>query len=335
MKAKSSFYLLFIIILCSILSCKKDNSPASKREVQVDVYIASSVIARNGHFVVAYWKNGTMYKLTDSLSDSFASNILVNGTDVYVTGVNGGKGATYWKNGQAVILSTSGETNAIAVSGNDVYVVGSTTRGLCYWKNGVITNIPGPTSYNPSTINSIAVKDNNVYLVGGVYATNGNSVATYWKNGIQKRLVDSTLFSYARGITIQGNDVYISGYSTLTPNGFGLAAYWKNGEIHSIVGNRFSEALSIAVSGSDIYLAGNTKGVSYNYTMAAYWKNGVETQIGNEGPGNYANTIQVAGSDIYVSAITGNSNVYWKNNMPIIFTNDYGANPTAMAVVPR
>ena len=334
MKAKSSFYLLFIILF-PILSCKKDKSPGPKTEGQVDVYLAGYVQAKNGRYVAAYWKNGVITKLTDSVSDSFGNNIVVNGTDVYVTGSVDTKGATYWKNGKPVILTTtSGITNAIAISGSDVYVAGA-SKGYCYWKNGTIIRLPTPRIYNSTDINSIAVKGNDVYVVGGVYANNGNSVATYWKNGIPKRLVDSTMFSYAKGIAIQGNDVYISGYTTLSTDGFEVGTYWKNDEQHSLSGDHYSEAISIVVSGSDIYLGGHTLGSVYNTTVATYWKNGAETRIGSEAPGNYASNIQVSGTDIYILAYDGINKVYWKNNKPVPYTTDHTANVYAMVVVPR
>jgi len=71
----------------------------------------------------------------------------------------------------------------IAVSGNDVYV-GGTTYGqgrAVYWKNGVEVDLPG--GY---TVNGIAVVGSDVYAVGNA---NGNSYsqgdyAVYWTNGV-------------------------------------------------------------------------------------------------------------------------------------------------------
>lgn len=322
-------YAVIIAIAIFFIACKKGGQSIFPSK-NADVYIAGSVKAQNGNYVAAYWKNGVITKLTDSLSDAFANNIAVNGTDVYVTGSVDNKGATYWKNGSPVVLSPFGKTFAITAVGNDVYVAGQSI-GLCYWKNGVATKIPGSILLND--LNSIAVKGNDVYVVGSSIIK--GSVATYWKNGVPKRLVDSTLFSYAKGIIIQGNDVYISGYTSLSPDGFEVATYWKNEIRHTISPDHYSEAISIAVSGSDIYLAGNTNVRANGNSTLAYWKNGIETRLGSEGLGYYASSVQVVGKDVYVSGFAGNAKVYWKNNVAVPFSNDLSARGEVMVVVPR
>jgi len=106
----------------------------------------------------AYWKNGITTILTSE--ESLATAIAVAGNDVYVTGIigsyslknlypgygNGGVGK-YWKNGVQMDL-TGGKSEdpspypkSIAVSGNDVYIVGIDQSNNMYmlWKNGQYT----------------------------------------------------------------------------------------------------------------------------------------------------------------------------------------------------
>jgi glutamate synthase domain-containing protein 3 len=172
MKAK---YSIIIAIAIFSIACKKSDQSISPSQ-NADVYIAGSVKAQNGYYVAAYWKNGVITKLTDSLSDAFGNNIAVSGTDVYVTGSIDNKGATYWKNGKSVTLSSSGKTFAIAVAGNDVYVAGIST-GFCYWKNGVETRLGSEgLAYYASSIQVIG-KD--VYVSGFT-----GSAKVYWKNNV-------------------------------------------------------------------------------------------------------------------------------------------------------
>lgn len=113
----------------------------------------------------AYWKNGTTTILTSE--ESLATAIAVAGNDVYVTGIigsyamkglypgygNGGVGK-YWKNGVQMDL-TGGKSEypspypkSIAVSGNDVYIVGIEQDNNMYmlWKNGQYTPITNNNS---------------------------------------------------------------------------------------------------------------------------------------------------------------------------------------------
>src|SRR5579862_5229368 len=53
-----------------------------------------------------------------------------------------------------------------------------------------------------------------VYTAGYVIASNGKTVATYWKNGVATRLGDSTLSSAANEIVVDHNDVYVAGVTS-------------------------------------------------------------------------------------------------------------------------
>lgn len=106
-----------------------------------DVYVASTTANTIGLPVATYWKNGVPTFLTSGSSNTVASAVTVSGTDLYVAGYVGGllnPVATYWKNGVAVSLG-SGMANAIVVSGQDVYVCGTSGNDAVYWKNGVKT----------------------------------------------------------------------------------------------------------------------------------------------------------------------------------------------------
>jgi hypothetical protein len=63
-----------------------------------------------------YWKNGAEVWMNPDTACS-SSQILVQGTDVYVTGTLNTTAAYYWKNGKLVSLNNAGTTgNALIYS---------------------------------------------------------------------------------------------------------------------------------------------------------------------------------------------------------------------------
>ncbi|MCE7072188.1 hypothetical protein LZG74_17870 [Dyadobacter sp. CY327] len=197
-----------------------------------DVYVAGSGADAGGYYAL-YWKNGVPVSLNNSYSGWARDMAIANG-DVYVTGTaSNGAGANtvakYWKNGVDVDLTNGTEQtfpSGIAVSGTDVHVVGTTGgkyRTVAkYWKNGVET-VLSPSSYH-SNAEDVAVAGNDVYIVGNVGDSLNHYTANIWKNGIATPLPGGVA---ATGITIIGNDIYVSGAGL---NGVtSIAKYWKNG----------------------------------------------------------------------------------------------------------
>jgi hypothetical protein len=182
------------------------------------IYAAGNKHNKPHYDAATYWKNGVAIRLTDGLTDtipSFATAIVVSGSDVFACGVQGDPGdptfaqAKYWKNGVVAELmdnvSHSVYASDIAVSGNDVYVSGWSTDQLTkaiYWKNG----IPVPLSSSPVSggVNSIAVSGNDVYAAGnlfyGAYGARPGSAAKYWKNGSPAMTIDSVSGAYIKSI---------------------------------------------------------------------------------------------------------------------------------------
>lgn len=190
-----------------------------------------------------------------------------------------------------------------------------------------------------------------VYAAGWVEGgTNGPAtVAAYWKNGTLIVLGDTTsstnnFGSMARGIAVNGNDVYVSGVIYTT--NFGYAVVWKNGvPIKLSPDSNASEATRIAVNGSDVYVLGyihdtlsqNNTGIQYSYNPI-YWKNGVPYNIPNA---TAINSIAINGNDVYLggavksayvypsgvnAGLHGAKAAYWKNNEPLDSLNSVQSN---------
>lgn len=123
-----------------------------------DVYVVGTEESPLAAPTAKYWKNGIATNITPR-DFSFATDIFVDGTDIYVSGSGNKPGgirpsARYWKNGTPTVLtdgSREAYVHSIYVKGGDVYVTGYEMNDLGilvakYWKNGVATILSNGTS---------------------------------------------------------------------------------------------------------------------------------------------------------------------------------------------
>jgi len=296
-------------------------------------FIFASMLA-----ITACKKGGTS---TPAPTPTPAPVVLPN-ADIYLVGFTNstfGTNATYWKNGVVTILDSSSlnsAANAIALKGNDVYIVCNTNfdsyvSKATYWKNGVFYNLSNNTPFSQAT--AITVSGNDVYIAGIATDSNGYHVPTYWKNGVatmspDNQLIHQLISDYLiNAIAVNGTDVYMAG-ETLPYNGGYEATYWKNGvaTLLNPGGVPDSFANGIAISGTDVYVVGNISGT------ATYWKNGVATTLagGNERTSD-ARAIVIAGADVYISGVAKGSATYWKNNIAATVTDGTGFSAGGLA----
>jgi hypothetical protein len=324
-------------------SCTKTNKGSSGGTTPPDstVYIAGY----NGANAIL-WINA----IPDTLSSTFsiANQVLVSGSDIYVTGVYQGTPNNnpsnniggpdigqyvYWKNGTPNNIDTVQQISdppVVSVSGTDVYY--ANRNG---WKNGALITFPAigtpVKNFFPGSIISTFAVGTDIYFAG--YDTLENGV--YWKNG------DMTIAAPygGRGTTlplvhcmyVSGSNVYVGGMAN-------QGVYWSNGTAYFMQprpndGSYLSSINSLFVFGTDVYNpgvfipSGLAPGV---YLGASYWKNGVENDLPLNYPPNsntsYVTTsVFVSGSDIYIAGysrtfISGtipevDSAVYWKNGI--------------------
>ena len=126
------------------------------------------------YYIAKLWKNGVPTNLTNGTTDAKALSVFVNGTDVYVVGVE-----------------YSGTSNNTVTGG---------FNGIAkLWKNGVATNLTNGTTDAKAL--SVVVNGTDVYVAG--YESNGtNKVAKYWKNGVATNLTNGATNAEARSIFI-------------------------------------------------------------------------------------------------------------------------------------
>ena len=174
----------------------------------------------------------------------------------------------------------------------------------------------------------LADKPADIYVAGEVKAT--RPVAAFWKNNILTVLGDASGMSFADGIAVQGNDVYVLG--TVIPTGTdpGYNVIWKNGVATRLAGSN-GDAYGIAINGTDIYVAGNTFDQNH-VSHATFWKNNVLSTLSN---GFVAEAIAINGNDVYITGTTTNDAtgqaVYWKNGNQVTLPGGFWAKSITIA----
>jgi hypothetical protein len=207
----------------------------------------------------------------------------------------------------------------------DVYIAGTVLNEnhaeAAYWKNGELNQLTNGENY--VSADDISVKDNDIYVVGTEHLPGYKTVAKLWKNGVPTNLSNpmDIVGSYAKCLAINGNDVYVGGFTLVTNHS--IAKYWKNGEqevILSDVVDRDAYVYDIAVSGNDIYAVGteeNQEGIG----VAVFWKNGVKVALSSSGRTSSATGVYINGNDVYIAGFDTNAQnnsvaTYWKNAVP-------------------
>jgi hypothetical protein len=271
-----------------------------------DIFVSNGTVYTSGTSGAnaSYWINETRYDLPGNGGEAEA--IAVDGDDVYVAGWYN-NGSCYWKNGEQINLTTNAESQAFAIGirdNGDVYVGGYYMNNHhyyipCFWKNGNNrTNLPIPSG-GDGEVYDIAFMDGNMrYYAGYVLKTSNfagyTPTAVYWRHTTRTDLPlgGSTFDIYgagAYGITIDGDDVYIAGYTdwfedTNNPytTGGSFPQYWKNSTIYDLEGGPMTNfgtglAYDIGVADGNVVVVGvATRDTSYydSQESACYWING-------------------------------------------------------------
>lgn len=351
MNTRFSYLKYAGMALCSLLllfACSKDDGPGKEPEkgrltleatavdidegdkvtfavtadgkaIDADIYIDDTKI--NGT-TYAFDKTG-VYEVRarkEGYTQSDIQKIEVYRTNVYVAGLiwkgGGTKNiATYWKNGQPVILSDGTEhayASSIFVDKGDVYVAGEEGDNAIYWKNGQTVTLSNEDHYTNG--NSIFVDGGDVYVAGTSRTKGETSIATYWKNDQPIALSAGANNTNSSSIFVDKGDVYVAGTSWNTREK-SIATYWKNGQPVTLSdGTEYAYARSIFVDKGDVYVAGND-----GSKAVCYWKNGQSIDLGNGVNNTYIGSIFIDKGDIYVAGVKhgvgSESIVYWKNGV--------------------
>ncbi|MGY3214104.1 hypothetical protein [Mucilaginibacter sp. HD30] len=167
--------------------------------------------------------------------------------------------------------------------------------------------------------NSINDKDPVVYIAGTVWDdVNKKYSAFVLKDEALSLLNNSDESAAVLGMTVQGSDIYLTGYLKKPSDKDRIACYWKNGIRTPVDIDRDfgSSAVDIVVGNNIVYTCGFKNG------SAVYWKNesSFNAARSSSGRDNY-NAIAINNSDFYIGGnytnpVTFKSiPAYWKNDV--------------------
>lgn len=285
--------LVFVLIIFT-LSCESDDNSISENLNQSGKNIYAA-----GYFIDGY-PNGVQYATywingeRVVLGEGEITDITVKDGIVYATGLDENWDAVYWVDGTKNILQGSG-TNAhsIFVHGDDIYVAGSFSNGSCYWKNGSKINL---TTNADSEAFGIVVNENGNVITGGYYMNNHHFlIPARWNQTSRKNMTKPDGGdAEIYDVVLKGNTPIFIGMTLRQNNMVGLlpkASYWT--------GNNRTDCDN-----------GGT------------WQDNV---YGGEGRGGYAsgNDIYVTGNVQHIGTVDEDGNLnpdepgitphYWKN----------------------
>jgi len=209
--------------------------------------VANAIEVEGGHIYIGgntfniggYWvDNEAGFVMLTPAATGNVRSLKVNNTTVHSTGVHSGT-AKYWSGTTGTLLTGSGVIPySLFIEGSDVYICGDEGTHAIYYRNGVKHDLElSFTSHS----RSIFVRNGNVY-VGGYYYPGSQSKACYWINGTRIDMPDvpdleGIAETYANGIVVDENDVYMSGYAFDDMSGYSSeGCYWKNSTRHILTG---------------------------------------------------------------------------------------------------
>ena len=272
---------ILIIIFCT-LSCSKDDSSKDEESNAAvkDIYVCGyEKKSTTGRFIATVWKNGIATSLTDGTNNAVANDVAVSGNDVYVVGFQE-------------------DANGV-----------QTAR---LWKNGVqasLVTTPG------SLANKVVLNGDDVYILGRAIENN-SYVQKIWKNGVVSKLQGDR-----RSIAVNNNNVYTVGIQDER------ARVWTNETGSSLTtGDSYSAAHDIEVRGNDVYIAGVE--VVNKISVAKLWKNGIASTLSDGKFTTVAINISITGNDVYILGYENNlvtSYKVWKNG-EVIWKDDFSSN---------
>ncbi len=210
-------------------------------------------------------------------------------------------------------------TNTVLVAGLS-YISEAGGINACYWKNGVLTGLYNTEVYSYSEAYQVTALNDNIYVSGNYYRSSDNIYnACYW---INDRLGRTDLGpGRARGIHIEGDDIYVAGHMTEGVSTFDTAypCYWRNGVLVQLGTVDSGWAMDVDVNGSDVYVSGRE--VVDGERLAGYWLNGVKTDLtSSTGASTNVKCIEYENGNLHAAGTTDESGdyraVYWLNDSP-------------------
>jgi hypothetical protein len=242
-----------------------------------DVYVAGTYLppstepSNYRETLPIYWKNGNMIQLptTPDRPRGKATNIFVEGADVYVSG----------------FIYTGAFINSRTFP--------------VLWKNGILMELPVPVgTHRYCDADYIKVADGDVYVAGYVVGHKSSGGLSFihdmtgicWKNGQVIWMGDQTLpvSQYITGLEVSNGNFYVSGYERDYTDGTRTeytGRIWKNGQEMVIEEQQGARLLSMNVHNDVVYVTGMAGGTTSSTFKYAYWADG-KIHLADKRPGS-------------------------------------------------
>lgn len=239
------------------------------------------------------WKNGNLEQTVNTIEKSYGVRIEFSGKDLYACTYEEPEQIVYYKN-NVKTASHAGQLYSFTISGNDLYTCGNLpftfnandgpVRYPVYWKNGNMIKLAEPNQEITSSYGTdIKISGNDVFVSGFINykSPTVKDEAILWKNGV-KTVLPSAGHASAENVILNGNDVYVVGWSSDEIGGIEHATYWKNG-VKTVLDNsiKFSGLYDLAISST-----GKVYAIGYlgDYENGAMWVDGKLDGIINGSP---------------------------------------------------
>ncbi len=209
----------------------------------------------------------------EPISEETNAPVTILNADVYIPGTYNRHIPLYFKNNEAVALTSKGRASAdfIAVNNEDVYVLGTSSgsdnkQEIVYWKNNVEQTLKHEKLKESSVLTPVGIStsNNDVHIVLRELNTSLYGDIFYFKNDVEQRISAVDKNAHAKDMLVVNEDVYIVGSEDNRTGGFfndpddpPVAKYWKNGEGKVLRSNKekSNEITHVVNEGNDIYMA--------------------------------------------------------------------------------
>lgn len=229
------------------------------------------------------WINGQPQEIGKVGNANFASNVFVQGSNVYATVYEVDRNINYlWHNGK-ISLSSYHTFNSLFVKDNDVYIVGDDFIDdefrPAMWKNGEKQFI----SDQRGVANSIFIDEDKVYIAGTLFNETGNLPVLWIDNELNVLAEEGS----ARAVCVKDDNVYVIG--SIKNDDKTQSALWTNGEVQYL---NMEEPKCITVANDKIYIGG---GNGYHPNL---WISGEDVSL-PENLRYYINSIKFHNGKLY------------------------------------
>ncbi len=239
--------IVLAVLLCVTVACKDDNNPGNNEENNLsEIYLPDREVYVSGWETIngkqqhVIWKNGDLSILesNENLSTE-ASNVFVEGNDVYASGYEG-LILCAWKNNKIIRYpqaSATSYSNQLFVNSSNVYILHDQSSEPKYtqriWKNNTVLQTSSP---GINTFTQFKVVNNDVFIAGSVDTGVNKTAARLWKNNqlVNTQAIQAEMDEFVF-VDYLNNDRFVVGAKKITSNNIQYRIFKNDNLIHTLI----------------------------------------------------------------------------------------------------